>query len=69
MLYLVTVKLDRNPAHNPTNKITGWCPAQPDKVCTDVTGQHHTILVEGATLRDVHVMYSNLYHVTRVEEV
>lgn len=67
MLYLVTVKLDRNPDHDPTNKVTGWCPVQQDKVCTDVTGAHHTIVAEGNTLEFVRAMYENLYHVTRIE--
>lgn len=68
-MYLVTVKLDRNPDHDPHNKVTGWCPIQPDKVCTDVTGQHHTIFVEAETLSDVRKMYENLYHVTRIESM
>lgn len=44
MLVLVTVKLPRNPAHNPHNKVTGPCPVSHFQ-CTDVTGEHHTVSV------------------------
>jgi hypothetical protein len=35
MIYLVTVKLPRDPAHNPAKKVTGTC-------------QHHTLAVGAA---------------------
>jgi hypothetical protein len=40
--YLVTVKLPKNPAHNPRAKQTGQCPFSDE--CTDVTGEHHSFL-------------------------
>jgi hypothetical protein len=42
-MILLTVKLPRNPAHDPANKVIGACPVN-GKFCTDVTGQHHTLL-------------------------
>jgi hypothetical protein len=70
-LWLVTVKLPRNPQHDPLNKVTGECPAnQGNAVCTDVTGQHHTILAHGDSLNHVKSLpYLKKYHVTRIEEV
>jgi hypothetical protein len=66
--YLVTVKLDRNPAHDPKHKKIGKCPVNEGK-CTDVTGQHHTFLFESD--RGVDYVYLNWkdYHITRVEVV
>ncbi len=66
---IVTVKLPRNPAHNPREKVTGTCPlSHPDEplLCTDVTGEHHSIL----TTTDVKLEWEEQgFHVTRVEEV
>jgi hypothetical protein len=76
-MFLVTVKLPKNPEHNPRDKKTGPCPVD-GKPCTDVTGEHHTFLVDldGHTLdgkdvdaEDVREIYQGLYHVTRVETV
>ena len=76
MRYLVTVKLARNPEHDPHNKITGKCPVDPwgwgmdkDRICTDVTGQHHTFLAEGASVDDVYQMYARRHLITRIEEI
>ena len=44
MFVLVTVKLPRNPEHDPRRKVTGPCPVN-GSVCTDVTGEHHTVAV------------------------
>ena len=69
MPYIVTIKLPRNLHHNPHNKVTGPCPiGLYGETCTDVTGEHHSILVDSqetvqAFLDDLSV------HVTRVEEV
>lgn len=65
-LQLVTVKLPKNPRHDPKNKVTGICPVGFDHVCTDMTGEHHTIVVtSAAALREL----SKSVHVTRVETV
>lgn len=68
--FLVTVKYSKNPHHNPHDKKTGPCPADPDKLCTDVTGEHHTFLWAGEFIHDVSEdLRSRGFHVTRVEEV
>lgn len=68
-LFLVTVKLPKNPEHDPRNKVTGPCPVFGNP-CTDVTGEHHTTWIRSRenveTIMDVaRTMYG---HVTRVEE-
>lgn len=70
--YLVTVKLPKNPMHNPRNKVTGVCPVNDKQTCTDVTGEHHTALYnapEHMNILDVRAYWADHYHVTRVEEV
>lgn len=62
--YLVTIKLPRNPDHDPRNKKTGPCPASTE--CTDSTGEHHTVLLETDRLELALARFS---HVTRVERV
>ncbi len=64
MTFLVTVKLPRNPAHDPTNKITGKCPVRGQ--CTDVTGQHHTLLIEAESIEAAAACFPDM-HVTRIE--
>lgn len=68
--YLVTVKLPKNPEHNPRDKKTGPCPVN-GKPCTDVTGEHHTFLakLEDVSEEGVRDVYQEIYHVTRVETV
>lgn len=68
--HLVTVKLPKNPEHNPREKKTGPCPVN-GKPCTDVTGEHHTFAVDldGMDAEDVREIYRTTYHVTRVETV
>lgn len=77
MLYAVTVRLPKNPEHNPRAKVTGVCPVTGDP-CTDITGEHHTFLADfdGHTLHGkeidaegVREFYRNTFHVTRVESV
>lgn len=65
MPFLVTVKLPRQKDHDPANKITGTCPVS-GKICTDTTGQHHTILVEANSVEDAGARFPNL-HITRIE--
>lgn len=71
--YLVTVKLKKNPDHDPHNKVTGKCPVRPNKLCTDVTGEHHTVMnsvSEDVTAEQVAASWREKgLHVTRVEEV
>lgn len=68
--FLVTVKFRKNPSHDPHNKITDICPAQRGKLCTDSTGEHHTVLWEGDSMMDAMSYYlTQNVHVTRIEEV
>lgn len=71
--YLVTVKLKKNPDHDPRNKVTGMCPVMPNKVCTDTTGEHHTVMNSvdnDVTAEQVAASWREQgLHVTRVEEV
>lgn len=62
---LVTVKLPKHPDHDPHNKVTGQCPVN-GTLCTDVTGEHHTVLVYSQL--DV-LMLMDKHHITRVESV
>lgn len=71
-MFLVTVKLPKNPEHNPRDKKTGPCPVNGEP-CTDVTGAHHTVLADGLDHLDaesVRDLYQGDGHcVTRVETV
>lgn len=67
-LFIVTVKLPRNPEHNPREKKTWPCPVQPEVTCTDATGEHHSYLAWGG-LSVVYAQAERRWgHVTRVEE-
>jgi hypothetical protein len=66
MQYIVTVKLDRNLNHDPRNKKTSSCPVSP--TCTDATGEHHSFLIDAANVEEVRER-SQVYHITRIEEV
>lgn len=79
MIHLITVKLPRNPDHNPRAKVVGPCPVT-GLPCTDVTGEHHTfaVVAEDAAkiMTDMALLHGHvtraalLYgHVTRVETV
>jgi hypothetical protein len=68
MIYLVTVKLPRNPNHDPRNKKTGPCPVF-GGTCTDVTGEHHTGALVADTLEDAQKILDGNLHITRIEEV
>ncbi len=64
--YLVTIKLARNPDHNPRQKVTAKCPFH-GSVCTDATGEHHTVMAKGYSASEVYARFAKDYHVTRVE--
>ena len=64
---MITVKIGKDPDHNPRNKVTGSCPVTGEH-CTDVTGEHHTILVRANNLGEVFSKITNT-HITRVEQV
>lgn len=44
MLFIVTVKGERNPNHNPMRKVSARCMVS--DWCTDQTGHHHSVLVD-----------------------
>lgn len=68
-LFLVTVRFPEDPNHDPRNKVTGECPLTSGD-CTDVTGAHHTMLIESdGTAESVREEFATHYRVTRVEEV
>jgi hypothetical protein len=67
MKAIVTIKLPKNPLHNPNQKKTGKCPVS-GNVCTDVTGEHHSILVEGNNIEDITKEVKKRFsHITRIE--
>lgn len=68
--FMVTVKIQRDHGHDPHNKKTDFCPVGQKKMCTDSTGEHHTILVEMDSLEGTasHFVAQGV-HVTRIEEV
>jgi len=79
MRAIVTVKLPRNPKHDPRNKKTGKCPLFGSKYqgvelqgsfrCTDVTGSHHSYIEFGKDLQEIKEKARAKYgHITRIEE-
>jgi hypothetical protein len=66
--YIVTVKLAKNPEHDPSNKKVAECPASHGCVCTDTTGEHHSFIALGSDVTQVQAVWTaSGYHVTRVE--
>jgi len=69
-IYLVTIRLPKNPAHDPRNKVTGACPAN-NGLCTDVTGEHHTYMMMASTIDEVRTAAEKRLspgaHITRIE--
>lgn len=65
--WIVTIKLPRNPQHDPKNKQRGTCIVS--DICTDITGQHHSFLVlaENET-QAIAKAGEHFQHVTRVEK-
>lgn len=75
---IVTVKLPRNPSHNPRHKKRGKCPlfkppyvpyeVQGSFLCTDVTGSHHSYIEYGETVAEIREKAEEKFgHVTRIE--
>lgn len=67
-VYVVTVKLSRNAAHDPRNKVTNLCAL--GGLCTDSTGEHHSYVTTGESVDAVcqSALEAGWKHVTRVEE-
>lgn len=68
MIYLVTMKLTRDPDHDPRNKKTGPCPVT-GGACTDVTGEHHTVAITADSVEEARQKFTAHTHITRIEEV
>ncbi len=67
---IITVKLEKNPKHNPHNKLIGNCPINKNELCTDITGEHHSYLEEGTNVEDIWKKAKEKYkHITRVEYI
>lgn len=66
-MYLVTVKVKKNPNHDPHNKVTGLCPVT-GLECSDVTGEHHTLTSYLGSIEECREFWGKEYHVTRIEE-
>ena len=68
MKAIVTIKIDKNPRHDPSNKQIGKCPCS--NICTDMTGAHHSYLEEGISMEDIEKKAKSKYkHITRIEIV
>jgi hypothetical protein len=67
--YIVTVRIAKNPAHDPRNKLSGMCPIDQTR-CTDTTGEHHSFLHDSIFEPEEIVSFwtRNGFHVTRVEQ-
>lgn len=72
MKAIVTVKLPRNPVHNPKRKREGICPIirKKKRVCTDITGSHHSFIEHGKDLEDIRrKVLAACHHITRIEVI
>ena len=74
MKAVVTVKLPRNPKHDPRNKQSGMCPLSKRLSyvvwCTDITGSHHSYTETGVSRKDIEREAKRKFgHVTRIEFV
>ena len=67
MRAIITVKLQKNPNHNPDKKLTGRCPVT-NQLCTDITGEHHSFIEYGRDLDGIRQKIKD-YHVTRIEAI
>lgn len=72
MKAIVTVKLNKNPRHDPRNKQKGRCPCSGIMgyfiYCTDTTGEHHSFIVDGFNLVEIIDKVSSKFkHITRIE--
>ena len=63
--FIVTVKIERDLNHDPKNKQTGHCPIS--SLCTDVTGQHHSYIVQAKSPDEIREKLK-ADHITRIEQ-
>ncbi len=78
MKAIVTLRFPINANHDPKNKVIGECATyhevmNPNKMCTDSTGAHHSYIETGKTLNEIMEKatgkFPDALHVTRVEVV
>ena len=78
MQAIVTIKLSKNTRHNPKKKLGGECPISTlipftGRFCTDITGQHHSLLIEAESLSRIaqkaRALFGEDVHITRIEQV
>ncbi len=72
MKAIVTLRMPRNPSHDPRNKIIDYCPLSEElAICTDVTGEHHSYVECGENLGQIKEKalkkFPNALHITRIE--
>ena len=72
-LWAVTVKLPKNSEHDPSHKKIGQCPFS-GLVCTDITGEHHTVLTRADTILEAEGRFARKVNnldgkITRCEHV
>ena len=65
LLKLVTIRLPRNPLHDPAHKVVGKCLFS--ESCTDSTGEHHTGVMTTSELIKLEADGST--HITRIEDI
>ena len=73
--YVVTLRFEKNPKHNPKLKKRGVCPVSND--CTDITGSHHSYIVRGYGIDHIRHQVNKQFspnwvgfkHITRIEAV
>ncbi len=69
MKAIITIKLKRNPNHNPKDKKKGKCPITNNE-CSDITGEHHSYIETGNSLKEIEIKAKNKYsHITRIEVI
>ena len=70
MKAIVTVKIEESIYHNPHKKSIGICPVN-RMVCTDITGAHHSMIIEGETLSKIRekTIKKGYKHITRIEVI
>ena len=78
MQAVVTIKLEKNSKHNPKMKRDGECPLTAliplmKSYCSDITGQHHSVLIEAQSLSRIaqkaRALFGEDVHITRIEQV
>ena len=67
---IITIRLKRNLNHNLKDKIKGKCPIINNNECSDVTGEHHSYIETGNSLKEIEIKAKNKYsHITRMEVI